>query len=64
MRCGGDGGLRILARRIEERQYAEELPRAIGSRARNSERTKTSRGELLHCFVNAAADLMGVRSQR
>ena len=60
---GCDGCLRIFARRIEQRQHAKKLPRAVAFRPRHAQRTKTARRKFVHGLLNGRLHLRGIGRQ-
>ena len=59
-----DGGLGVFPRRIEQRQDAEKPPFAVAIGARDAERTKAARGEVVDSLVHGGLHRGRVRRQR
>ena len=57
---GRDGLLRVHARRVEQRQHAEQAPFPVVVGPRHAERAKAARGEIVHGLVDRVLDGGGV----
>ena len=62
--CGGDGGRRVVARRVEQRQHADELPVAVAVGAGHTQGPEAADGEIVDGLVGGRSDLCGVGGQR
>ena len=60
---GRDGRLGVLARRIEQRQHAENPPFAVAVRPRDAERAKAARGEVVDGLVDGVLHGRGIGRQ-
>ena len=60
---GGEGRLRVLARRVKQRQHADQLPRAVSVGAGDAQGSKAARRELVDSLINETLHLAGVRGQ-
>ena len=61
---GGNGGFRVLPRRVEQWQHAEQLPGTVAVRAGDAECAEPTRGEVVDRLLHGILDGSGVGGER